>query len=66
MIAPTMTERNRNNMFVVELPNGAIREALNLVVNSDLLGMPVLITGTIVESYYGYIGIKNTKNYALL
>ena len=66
VIAPTMTERNRNNMFVVELPNGAIREALNLVVNSDLLGMPVLITGTIVESYYGYIGIKNTKNYALL
>ena len=66
VIAPSMTERNRNNMFVVELPSGAIRDALNLVTNPDILGMPVLITGSIVESYYGYIGIKNTKNYALL
>lgn len=66
VIAPTMTERNRLNMFVVELPSGAIRDALNLVTNPYRLGCPVLITGTVVESYYGYIGIKNTKSYALL
>ena len=66
VIAPTMTERNRYDMFVVELPSGAVRDALNLVVNPHRLGCPVLITGTIVESYYGYIGIKNTKSYALL
>ena len=61
-----MTERNRDNMFVVELPSGAVREALNLVVNSGLLGMPVVVTGTIVESYYGHVGVKSTKSYALL
>lgn len=66
VIAPTMTERNRDNMFVVELPSGAVREALNLVVNSGLLGMPVVVTGTIVESYYGHVGVKSTKSYALL
>ena len=66
VIAPTMTERNRENMFVVELPSGAVRDALNLVVNDNLLGTPVVITGTVAESYYGYIGIKNTKSYALL
>ena len=64
--APTMTERNRNKMFAVELPSGSVRDGLNLVANPHLLGCPVLITGTIVESYYGYVGIKNTKNYVLL
>ena len=66
VIAPTMTERNRYDMFVVELPSGAVRDGLNLVVNPHRLGSPVLVTGTIVESYYGYIGIKSTKSYALL
>ncbi len=66
VIAPAMTERNRLDMFAVELPSGAVRDALNLVTNPSRLGSPVLITGTVVESYFGYIGIKNTKNYVLL
>ncbi len=66
VIAPNMKERNRNNMFVVELPTGEIREALNLVVNSKLLGSAVVITGNIVDSYYGYPGIKSTKAYSIL
>lgn len=66
VIAPSMSERNRNNMFVVELPSGAVRDALNLVVYPGHLGRPVVVTGTIVESYYGYPGIKNTKSYTLL
>ncbi|MBQ7773997.1 MAG: DUF4493 domain-containing protein [Bacteroidales bacterium] len=66
VIAPSMSERNRNNMMVVELPSGAVREALNLVVYPDNVGRPVVVTGTIVESYYGYPGIKNTKAYTLL
>ena len=61
-----MTERDRNKMFVVELPTGTIRDALNLVNNPHHLGAAVLITGTITESYYGYIGIKNTKSYAFI
>lgn len=66
VIAPSMAERNRNNMMVVELPQGAVRSALNLVSHPDYLGRPVLVTGTITASYYGYPGVKNTKSYLLL
>ena len=66
VIAPSMSERNRNNMMVVELPQGSVRNALNLVSHPDYLGRPVLVTGTITASYYGYPGVKNTKGYMLL
>ena len=66
VLASSMNERNRNNMFAVELPSGTIREALNLVDNKKILGSAVVITGNIVESYYGYPGIKNTKAYSIL
>lgn len=66
VIAPSMLERNRNNMMVVELPQGAVRSALNLVSHPDYLGRPVVVTGTVTGSYYGYPGIKNTKSYMLL
>lgn len=66
VIAPSMLERNRNNMFVVELPSGEIRDALNLVVNSELLGSAIVITGNIVENYYGYPGLKSVKAYSIL
>ena len=56
-----MSERNRYNMFAVELPSGDIREALNLVDNRDVLGSAIVVTGNIVESYFGYPGIKSTK-----
>lgn len=66
VIAPSMLERNRNNMFVVELPSGEIRDALNLVVNSKLQGSAIVITGNIVDNYYGYPGLKNVKAYSIL
>ncbi len=66
VIAPTMLERNRNNMFVVELPSGDIREELNLVVHPEHLGKAIVVTGNIAESYYGYPGIKSTKAYSIL
>lgn len=66
VIAASMDERNRGNMMVVELPSGAVRDGLNLVNNPHLLGSPVVVTGTITEAYYGYPGVKSTKNYALL
>ncbi len=66
VLAPDMNERNRNNMFAVELPSGEIRDALNLVENKEILGSAVVVTGNIVESYYGYVGIKSTKAYSIL
>ncbi len=50
----------------VNLPSGAIRDALNLVDNPDLLGRKVCLRGDIVESYYGIHGIKNITDYELL
>ena len=61
-----MLERNRDNCFVVELPSGSVRDGLNLVAFPENLGKAVLVTGNIVESYYGYIGIKGTKAYTIL
>ena len=66
IIAPSMLERNRDNCFVVELPSGSVRDGLNLVAFPENLGKAVLVTGNIVESYYGYIGIKGTKAYTIL
>lgn len=66
VIAPSMLERNRNNCFVVELPSGSVREGLNLVTYPEYLGKAVILTGNIVESYYGFIGMKATKSFAIL
>ncbi|MBE6225170.1 MAG: DUF4493 domain-containing protein [Bacteroidales bacterium] len=66
VIATSMTERSRNRMMVVELPTGDIRNALNLVNNPHLLGNPIIITGTVSESYYGHPGIKSTKSYTMM
>ncbi len=66
VLAPDMRERNRHNMFAVELPSGNIREAFNLVDNKEILGSAVAITGNIVGSYYGYPGIKSTKACSIL
>ncbi len=66
VIAPNMMVTNRNQCFVVELPSGKIREGLNLVEKPYILGRAVVVTGKIVESYYGYPGIKGTKSYMLL
>lgn len=66
VIAPNMMTSNRNDCFTVELPSGKIRDGLNLVDKPYILGRAVVITGKIVESYYGYPGIKSTKSYMLL
>lgn len=66
VIAPAMSERNRNNCFVVELPPGKIRNELNLVGFPENLGRPVVITGEIVPGYFNYTGIRGTKAYAFL
>ena len=61
LLAPSMSERYRNNCFAIELPSGAVRDALNLVVHPHLVGSAITVTGTIVEQYFGYIGMKSTK-----
>lgn len=66
VIAPNMKVRNRNLCIAVELPSGTVRDGLNLVVNPELIGSPVVVCGNVVDSYYGYVGLKGTKRYILL
>ena len=61
-----MKVRNRNLCIAVELPSGTVRDGLNLVVNPELIGSPVVVCGNVVDSYYGYVGLKGTKRYILL
>ena len=49
----------------VQLSQGKIRDALNLVDNPGLLGKMVYIKGDIVESYYGIPGIQSIVDYSL-
>lgn len=49
----------------VQLQKGAIRDALNLVDNPDLLGSQIYLKGDIVASYYGIPGIQSITEYQL-
>ncbi len=57
-LAASPTETNGANTFPVQLPTGAIREALSLKINPDNLGKEVKIKGNI-NTYYGSIGLPN-------
>ena len=47
----------------VELPKGAVRDALNLVDHPDLIGTRIYLQGNLVESYFGTTGLKGTSDY---
>jgi hypothetical protein len=49
----------------VQLQQGDIRDALNLVDNPELLGRQVFLKGNIVPSYYGLPGLQGLSEYAL-
>ncbi len=49
----------------VELPKGPVRDALNLVNHRDLVGTRVYVRGTLVEAYFGTVGLKGTNDFIL-
>ena len=51
--------------LAVELPKGALRDALNLVDHPELIGKRVYVKGDLVSGYFGTRGMKNTKEYVL-
>lgn len=52
VIAASPTETNWENCMVVALPQGsAFREKVNLVDNPDVLGLPILVNGTLSTLY---------------
>ena len=63
LIAATPDERDQKNILVVQLPVGAIRDALNLVANSStVLGQKVKLLGDLT-SYFSKPGLKNVTSY---
>ncbi len=66
LLGPRSSTDDKDACLAVQLPSGALREALNLVDNPGLLGRKVCLKGDIVESYFGIPGIKNITEYELL
>lgn len=55
---------DKDDCLSVQLNKGAVRDALNLVDNEDLLGTKVFIYGDIVQSYYGIPGIQSISDWS--
>lgn len=49
--------------LAVELPQGDVRDALNLVEHPGLIGTRVYVKGTIEEKYFGTLGMKGTSEF---
>jgi hypothetical protein len=64
LLADTEDETNLAKCVPVQLPAGAIREALNLVDNAANKGKEVMVLGTL-ESYFSVPGVKNLSGYWL-
>ena len=64
-IAARSSVTAKSSCVAVELPKGAIRDALNLVDHPDLIGSRVYLKGCIVSSYFGTTGLKSTSDYVL-
>ena len=64
VIATKSTCTDKESCISVQLPNGKIRDALNLVDHEDNLGKKVFLKGDIVSSYYGIVGIQSLTEYS--
>jgi hypothetical protein len=57
-IADSPTEMDRSKCASVSLPQGTLRELLNLVDNPGNLGKKVWLKGTVDDSYFSLTGIN--------
>ena len=63
LLGPKSSTMDRDACIAVQLPAGAVRDALNLVDNPDVLGRKVCLKGDLVESYFGLVGLKSVDSY---
>ena len=63
LIADNPDETDYNNCMPVQLPSGAVRNALNLVENPGNYKKLVSLTGSL-EKYFGIAGLKGVKEYS--
>ena len=62
-LADSPSVKEKAACLAVELPKGALRDALNLVDHPELIGRKVYLKGDVVGSYYGTTGLKSTAEY---
>ena len=65
LLGPRSSASSRESCLSVQLGEGDVRDALNLVDNPDMLGRYVLLRGDIVQAYYGLVGLKNVTDFEL-
>lgn len=65
LLAESPSETNKSKCIDVQLPYGAVREALNLKDNPSLLGRKVMVRGDVMK-YNTIPGIKQTSAFRLL
>ena len=65
VLASKASVKTRSSCLSVQLPKGAIRDALNLADHPENLGRHVLLRGNIVDAYYGLPGLQNISEYEL-
>ncbi len=66
LLGPRPSTDDRDACIGVQLPSGALRDALNLVDNPGLLGRKICLKGNIAEAYYSLVGLKNITAYELI
>ena len=64
LIAEKADETDYKNCLVLQLPSGAVREALNLKDNPGNLGKELTVKGSL-EKYFGTYGLKSVSEYVL-
>ena len=64
LIADNADETDYNNCMPVQLPSGAVRNALNLVDNAGNYKKQVTLTGSL-EKYFGVPGLKTVSKYEI-
>jgi len=65
MIADNASCTDRDRCMSVQLAQGDIRNALNLVDNPSMLGKKIYLKADVVESYYRLPGLQNLSDYRL-
>lgn len=63
VIAGRTSVQDKSSCISVELPSGAIRDALNLADHPSNLGRQVFLRGNIVSAYFGIPGLKSPSEY---
>ena len=65
LLGSRSTTSDRESCLAVQLPAGQVRDNLNLVDNSWLMGRRICLKGDIVEAYYGITGLKEVSDFVI-